>query len=169
MTCTPNFTKGANTTTSDFRAEYLFTRGYSGADQPWSTRARQLSHALQSFTNGANTTTSDSPEDIVGRIKDAQATLPQQNSCLELAREEQQTNQPTDPMGRSKIEENKIRMDSKFHTFTVMGTECPHVVTLFSKETCSCPSTTECYHILAAKTRADGAKKPTRKAKLNPA
>ena len=32
-----------------------------------------------------------------------------------------------------------------------MGTKRPHVVTLFPKETCSCPSTTECYHILAAK------------------
>ena len=42
-------------------------------------------------------------------------------------------------------------MDPKLHTFTVMGTQRPHVVTLFPKKTCSCPSTTECYHILAAK------------------
>ena len=49
------------------------------------------------------------------------------------------------------IEENKITCDFKFHTFTVIGSTCPHIVTLHPKETCSCPSTTQCYHILAAK------------------
>ena len=32
-----------------------------------------------------------------------------------------------------------------------VGSTCPHLVTLFPKETCTCPSTTQCYHILAAK------------------
>ena len=32
-----------------------------------------------------------------------------------------------------------------------MGSKSPHVVTLFPRETCSCPSTSQCYHILAAK------------------
>ena len=49
------------------------------------------------------------------------------------------------------LEESKISFDMKLHTFTVMGLTCPHIVTLFPKETCSCPSTTQCYHILAAK------------------
>ena len=49
------------------------------------------------------------------------------------------------------IADNRISMDSKLHTFTVLGSERPHVVTLFPKETCSCPSTSSCYHILAAK------------------
>ena len=49
------------------------------------------------------------------------------------------------------IEENRISMDVKLHTFTVLVFERPHVVTLFPKETCSCPSTSPCYHILAAK------------------
>ena len=49
------------------------------------------------------------------------------------------------------IEDSKISFDCKLHTFTIMGSTCPHVVTLHPKETCSCPSTTECYHILAAK------------------
>ena len=30
-----------------------------------------------------------------------------------------------------------------------MGSHCLHIVTLYSKETCSCPSTAQCYHILA--------------------
>ena len=34
-----------------------------------------------------------------------------------------------------------------------MGSTCSHVVTLHPKEICSCPSTTQCYHILAAKMR----------------
>ena len=52
---------------------------------------------------------------------------------------------------RRVLNENQISVDLKLHTFTVMGSTCPHVVTLFPKETCSCPSTTQCYHILAAK------------------
>ena len=48
-------------------------------------------------------------------------------------------------------EDNKISIDSKLHTFIIMGSTCPHAVTLHPKETCSCPSTTECYHIMAAK------------------
>ena len=40
------------------------------------------------------------------------------------------------------IEENKITCDFKFHTFTVIGLTCPHIVTLHPRETCCCPSTT---------------------------
>ena len=49
------------------------------------------------------------------------------------------------------LDEGKISVDTKLHTFTIMGSTCPHLVTLFPKETCTCPSTTQCYHILAAK------------------
>ena len=49
------------------------------------------------------------------------------------------------------IEQNRLTVDTKLHTFTVLGSARPHVVTLFPNETCSCPSTTMCYHILAAK------------------
>ena len=51
----------------------------------------------------------------------------------------------------SKKEENIINIDTKLHTFTVMGSTCPNFVTLFPKGTCSCGSTTQCCHILAAK------------------
>ena len=43
------------------------------------------------------------PEDIVGQMK-VPEPLCHPTSCPELAREEQQTNQPTDPIGRSKTE-----------------------------------------------------------------
>ena len=42
---------------------------------------------------------------------------------------------------RNIIENNKVSFDPRLHTFTIMGTTKPHVVTLFPKETCSCPST----------------------------
>ena len=94
-----------------------------------------------------------SPEEIVGRIKDAQATLPPQPAVVSSHEKNSlPTNQLTQlERARHAIEENKVSVDLKLHTFTIMGTKRPHVVTLFPKETCSCPSTTECYHILAAK------------------
>ena len=49
---------------------------------------------------------------------------------------------------QAKREDSKISSDFKPQT---LGSTCPHVVTLHWKETCSCPSITECYHIMAAK------------------
>lgn len=41
--------------------------------------------------------------------------------------------------------------DSGLHTFTVLGSENkPQAVKLFPTPTCTCPSTSQCYHILAA-------------------
>ena len=61
------------------------------------------------------------------------------------------------------IEENKISYDFKLCTFTVMGSTCPHVVTLHPKESYSYPSTNQCYHILAAKMRISSQQDPKRK------
>ena len=44
------------------------------------------------------------------------------------------------------IENNKVSFDPRLHTFTIMGSTKPHVVTLFIQETCLCPSTSMCYH-----------------------
>ena len=50
------------------------------------------------------------------------------------------------------IEENKICHVSKMGVFVVEGSKRDkYEVTLFPKESCGCPSTGECYHILAAK------------------
>ena len=94
-----------------------------------------------------------SPEDIVGRIKDARATLPPQSAAPSSPEKNSKPTYQLTQLERARrvIDENKISMDPKLHTFTVMGNERPHVVTLFPKEACSCPSTTECYHIMAAR------------------
>lgn len=93
-----------------------------------------------------------SPEDIVDRIKGKLV------KSLALDRTPT-TSVPNPPprnisqqeRARAVIEQNRISVDTKLHTFTVLGSAQPHVVTLFPKETCSCPSSTTCYHILAAK------------------
>ena len=52
---------------------------------------------------------------------------------------------------RRVIEEKKISLDPNLKTFTIIGTDRPHEVTFFPKESCSYPSTSTCYHILDAK------------------
>ena len=50
------------------------------------------------------------------------------------------------------VRENRICHVSKMGAFMVQGSKgIKYAVTLFPKETCLCPSTGECYHILAAK------------------
>ena len=50
------------------------------------------------------------------------------------------------------IAENRITYDLKLGAFVVQNSEGKHnVVTLFPKQSCTYPSTNECYHILAAK------------------
>ena len=53
---------------------------------------------------------------------------------------------------RMLIRNGCISHDPKMGTFTVIGTGGkPHVVQIFPSETCSCPSVTQCYHIIAIK------------------
>lgn len=50
------------------------------------------------------------------------------------------------------LDANKMSFDPKLHVFNVEGSAgVPRVVTLYPKVTCSCPLSTECYHILAVK------------------
>ena len=50
------------------------------------------------------------------------------------------------------IKSKKIAHNSEKGVFTVDGTSGnPHAVRLFPKETCTCPSTSQCYHILAVR------------------
>ena len=90
------------------------------------------------------------PEDIVERIKGNLAVSSVASSegetssqrCSQLTQEER---------ARHVIETKRLSHDLKLCTFTIMGSDKPHVVTLFPKEHCSCPATSKCYHILAAK------------------
>jgi len=49
------------------------------------------------------------------------------------------------------VQDGRISLDSKLSIFTVLGTTEPHGVKLFPHETCSCPATEACYHIVAAR------------------
>ena len=50
------------------------------------------------------------------------------------------------------VQNDKISFDTKLHVFNVKGISgVTRVVTLFPWPSCSCPSTGECYYILAAK------------------
>ena len=50
------------------------------------------------------------------------------------------------------VENDNIVFNTKMGAFIVKGSkEVKRTVTLFPKQTCSCLSTGECYHILAAK------------------
>ena len=102
-----------------------------------------------------------SPAEIVSQIKENMFCQPDNSLHLTLSSSDADASSDTSnsviqdlsqkERAKRVIEENKISYDFKLRTFTVMGSTCPHVVTLHPKETCSCPSTTQCYHILAAK------------------
>ena len=50
------------------------------------------------------------------------------------------------------IENGNISHDCKLGVFTVLGTTGnPQAVRLFPKETCTCPSASLCYHIMAVR------------------
>ncbi len=50
------------------------------------------------------------------------------------------------------LTEDRISFDPKLGVFIVKNSEGKHhAVTLFPKQTCTCPSTAECYHIISAK------------------
>ena len=52
------------------------------------------------------------------------------------------------------VVENRNSLDPHLKTFTVIGISGQaRLVTLHPKESCSCPSNTTCYHILAARLR----------------
>lgn len=95
-----------------------------------------------------------SPDEIVECIKGTLViTSPEitDNATLEHEKSTSTHQLTQKERARRVIELGNISVDPKLHTFTVIGTTRPHVVTLFPKESCSCPSTTQCYHIMAAK------------------
>ena len=55
-------------------------------------------------------------------------------------------------LARLTVENGNVSFVQKQKTFMVTGTQGKvYAVTLLPKEKCRCPSTTQCYHILAAK------------------
>ena len=91
------------------------------------------------------------PEDIVDRVRSGASQSKQE---VPLAPPAPNPPPPTSQLARAKlvVEQDRISYDVKLGTFVVVSSEGnPSVVKLFPSETCSCPSTVQCYHILAAK------------------
>ena len=113
-----------------------------------------------------------SPKDIVTHIKanvdhsSHELTSTGTTSIASTSVEHELDRLSRQERARHVIDEGKISVDTKLHTFTVMGSTCPHLVILFPKEICTCASTTQCYHILAAKL-AIGQKLDDSKKKIN--
>ena len=93
-----------------------------------------------------------SPEEIVERIK---GNLHKESTPIPQPENDTPTCSKQLSQGERAqrvITEKRISFDHNLHTFTVLNSEDrPHAVKLFPKSTCTCPSTTECYHIPAAK------------------
>lgn len=65
------------------------------------------------------------------------------------------------------VENNMISHNPTLGVFTVLGTtRNAHAIRLFLKESCTCPSTSQCYHILAVK-MSIGMEDLTSKKKIN--
>ena len=98
------------------------------------------------------------PEDIVKKIREGECDI---NPTATEMKEEVEDQQPQDKPMRTLsahaqaqlvVRNDKISFDAKLHVFNVKGLSgVTRVVTLFPRTSCSCPSTGECYHILAAK------------------
>ena len=94
------------------------------------------------------------PEEIVKHIRES-------THVVETPKEEESREEPQPPARNLSAEAraqlvlksgDRISFDPKLHVFNVKGTSgVTQVVTLHPRETCSCPSTGSCYHILAAK------------------
>ena len=101
---------------------------------------------------------SKSPEEIVTAIKEGTSVSTQECHVHVPGGDEDEAEPPADLTRKLSsharacllLESGMISFDPKLHVFTVKGSSgVPRVVTLFPKHTCSCPSTGECYHILA--------------------
>ena len=113
------------------------------------------SHRLHDLGSSPPSILLFSPDEIFSRIwgKVAHSTEQEQTPKVHLSnsKHDSGTQFSQGEWARLIVEQSWINLDTKLHTFTVLGSERPHVVTLFPKETCSCPSTTTCCHILVAK------------------
>ena len=127
-------------------------------------------HLLQQYQNLAPQPIPDqtvySPEEIVQHVKGRHHDVPETSS------EKKQPVVSDRPLSQTErahrlIQEKKIIYDSGLHTFTVLGSQDkPQAVKLFPAPTCTCPSTSQCYHILAAKMYL-GMEDTVKKTKLN--
>ena len=94
------------------------------------------------------------PGEVVERIKKGEGNITQ---IEELHTDVPPNDLPTRSLtiharAQQLLEFNQISFDPKLHVFTVKGSSgVPRVVAVFPKESCSCPSTNGCYHLLVVK------------------
>ena len=96
-----------------------------------------------------------SPEDIVKQIRSGVLDMPppaSEDTTTTNVHISRSTNISSIARANEVLKEGNISFDDKLHCFTVKGTSgVLRVVTLFPKETCSCPSTGDCYHLMAVR------------------
>jgi len=96
------------------------------------------------------------PNDIVDRVQAQQATHIDNgefNPDEKIVHESDNKN-PSSKIARANLilTENRLSFDPKLGVFVVRNSEGKHnAVTLFPKQSCTCASTNECYHIISAK------------------
>ena len=98
------------------------------------------------------------PEDIVRRIREGECGI--KMPTVEVKTDDKYQQPQDKPMttlsaharAQLVVKNDKISFDTKLRVFNVKGLSgITRVVNLFPRASCSCPSTNECYHILAAK------------------
>ena len=103
-----------------------------------------------------------SPDDIVTSIRSSEMaevaihdntdnSVDDASSSVSQTQSKQNTMLSSLSRARVLLSNGDISYDEKLRVFNVKGSASVHVVTLFPKEKCSCPSTSTCYHVLAAK------------------
>lgn len=97
-----------------------------------------------------------SPQHIVERVRAEEAkSIDIESNCEEFKPNKKSIDKhPSSQTARAKLvlSENRISFDPKLGVFIVKNSEGHHnAVKLFPKQSCTCPSTSECYHIISAK------------------
>ena len=113
---------------------------------------------IQSYHETTLYISCSSPEEIVLKIKQS-ASLDNAPSTLTIDPEAEENTSKSLPRifsahARAKqvLESDNISFDPKLHVFNVKGSSGnTRVVTIFPQESCSCPSKSGCYHIMAVK------------------
>ena len=95
------------------------------------------------------------PQDIVGRVQAEQVIhINNEFQPDEKTTDTSRDKHPSSQIARANLvlTENRISFDPKLGVFIVRNSEGNHnAVTLFPKQSCTCASTNECYHIISAK------------------
>ena len=103
-------------------------------------------------------TSTTAPDDIVTRVRGDEAPTPITTTPADSGDDDDDSTDThvavdasTAERATAVVQDGRISLDAKLSIFTVMGTTEPRVVKLFPRETCSCPATASCYHIVAAR------------------